>query len=151
MNEAIIHFIKQQTCATICCVDEQGKPYCFSCYYAFNREEGLLYFKSSADSHHSALMKINPFLAGTILPDKLNTLLVKGVQFEAIVLNEHDPLSLRAPGYYHKKYPIALAIPGEIRTIQINCIKMTDSTMGFGKKITWNRDEKAIGLGRTDK
>jgi uncharacterized protein YhbP (UPF0306 family) len=34
-----------------------------------------------------------------------------------------------------------LAIPGETRTIQISHIKMTDSTKGFGKKITWNRDE----------
>ncbi len=141
MNETIIRFLQQQTCATICCVDEQGKPWCFSCFYAFNYEEGLLYFKSSADSHHSALMKKNPFIAGTILPDKLNTFLVKGVQFEGIVLDAHHPMTGQASGYYHKKHLIALAIPGETRTIQISHIKMTDSTKGFGKKITWNRDE----------
>lgn len=78
MNETIIRFLQQQICATICCVDEQGKPWCFSCFYAFNREKKLLYFKSSADSYHSTLMKGNPFISGTILPDKLNRLLVKG-------------------------------------------------------------------------
>jgi len=141
MNEIIIQFIQKQTCTTICCVDEQGKPWCFSCFYAFNCKEGLLYFKSSADSHHSALIKKNPFIAGTILPDKLNTLLVKGVQFVGIVLNEHHPLTRQVSGYYHKKHPMALAIPGEIRTIQINRIKMTDSTKVFGEKMTWNRGE----------
>jgi len=141
MNETIIRFLQHQTCATLCSVDEQGKPYCFTCFYAFNSEEMVLYFKSSADSHHSALMKRNPFLAGTILPDKLNALLVKGVQFEAIVLDKHHPLTRRVSGYYHKKYPMALAIPGEIWTIQFNLIKMTDSTKGFGKKITWKRNE----------
>src|SRR5674476_795832 len=135
MNETIIRFLQRQTCATICCIDEQGKPWCFSCFYAFNREEGLLYFKSSADSYHSVLMKKNPFIAGTILPDKLNTLLVKGVQLDGIVLVSHHTMTGQASGYYHKKHPMSLAIPGEIRTIQISLIKMTDSTKGLGKKL----------------
>ena len=139
MNEIIIQFIQKQTCATICCIDEQGKPYCFSCFYTFNPEERLLYFKSSVDSHHSVLMKKNPFIAGTILPDKLNALLVRGIQFEGIVLDEHHPFKKTASNFYHKKHLIALAIPGEIWTVQINYIKMTDSTKGFGKKITWSR------------
>jgi len=139
MNETIIRFIQKQTCASVCCADEQGKPYCFSCFYAFNAEEGILYFKSSADSHHSALMKKNPFIAGTILPDKLNTLLVKGIQFQGIVLDSQHPLTKKASGNYHKEYPVALAMNGEISVIQINHIKMTDSSKGFGKKITWDR------------
>lgn len=141
MNENITRFLQQQTCATICCVDEQGKPYCFSCFYAFNIEEGLLYFKSSADSHHSVLMKKNPCIAGTVLPDKLNSLLVKGIQFEGIVLDELHLLTKQSSNYYHKKHFMALAIPGKTWAIQINRIKMTDSTKGFGKKITWSRDE----------
>jgi len=141
MNETIIHFLQQQSCATICCVDEQGKPYCFNCFYEFNSGMGMLYFKSSAASRHSALLKKSPFIAGTILPDKLNKFLVKGVQFDGNILNENHPLAGQASAYYHKKHPIALAISGDIWTIQINHIKMTDSTIGFGKKITWNRDE----------
>ena len=106
MNENITRFLQQQTCATICCVDEQGKPYCFSCFYAFNIEKGLLYFKSSIDSHHSVLMKKNPFIAGTVLPDKLNSLLVKGIQFEGIVLDELHLLTKQSSNYYHKKHRI---------------------------------------------
>lgn len=147
MNEIIIRFIQRQTCATICCADEQGKPYCFSCFYAFNCEEGLIYFKSQPEAHHSGLLKNNPIIAGTILPDKLNKFLVKGIQFEGIVLDSDNPLMKHDSGFYHKKHPIALAMSGEIRTIQINHIKMTDSTMGFGKKIIWVRDEEAMSLG----
>lgn len=144
MNDNILRFLQQQTCATICCVSEQGNPYCFSCFYAFNEEEGLLYFKSSANAHHSALMKINPVIAGTVLPDKLNKLLVKGIQFEGIVLNTDHPLVKESLITYLKKHPMALAIPGDVWTIQINHIKMTDSTLGFGKKIIWDRTEKAV-------
>ncbi len=87
MNKAIIQFIKEQTCAGICCVDETGKPYCFSCFYAFNAEKGLLYFKSSRESHHAVLLMKNPLVAGTILPDKTSTLKVKGLQLEGMVLH----------------------------------------------------------------
>lgn len=133
MNEKIIRFLQQQTCATICFVDEQGKPYCFNCFYAFNHEHGLLYFKSPADSYHSRLMKTNPQIAGTILPDKLNTLLIKGVQFDGQVLKEQDPLSGKATLLYHKKHPLALTITGETHTIRINRIKLTNGTKRFGK------------------
>lgn len=48
-------------------------------------------------------MKGDPFISGTILPDKLNRLLVKGVQFEAIALNQNHPMAGQASGYYYKK------------------------------------------------
>ena len=141
MNETIIQFLKEQTSASICCVDETGKPYCFSCFYAFNSTAGLLYFKSSANSHHAGLMQENPFVAGTVLPDKLNKILIKGIQFEAVVLDTQQPLVKRSLGIYLSKHPLALAMPGDIWALQINYIKMTDSTLGFGKKIIWKRDE----------
>ncbi len=144
MKENIIQFIKKQTCASICCVDKNGNPYCFSCFYAFNSEEGLLYFKSSSGTRHSEIISENPIIAGTILPDKLNILLVKGIQFEGVVLPENHFLCKNASANYHKKYAIALAMQGEILTIQINSIKMTDNSMGFGKKITWLRNEEVV-------
>jgi hypothetical protein len=36
---------------------------------------------------------------------------------------------------------MALAMPGHIWTIQLTEIKMTDNTLGFGKKIAWSRSE----------
>jgi uncharacterized protein YhbP (UPF0306 family) len=141
MNETITSFLQQQTCATICLLDSNGNPYCFSCFYAFNNEKGLLYFKSSADAYHSELIKINPLIAGTILPDKLNPLLVKGIQLAGLALNEQDPLTEKASLLYHKRHPLALNTKGDIRTIRINTIKMTDGTKGFGKKINWSRSE----------
>jgi len=142
MNSTIVDFIKEQNCASICCIDEKGNPYCFSCFYVFNAESGLLYFKSSANSRHASLMKKNPFVAGTILPDKLNKISIRGIQFEAIVLNTQQPLVKHNLGIYLKKHPMALAIPGDIWVLKITAIKMTDSALGFGKKITWNRDEE---------
>ncbi len=141
MDDSITSFLEKQTCASLCCVDEEGKPYSFICYYSFNSEEGLLYFKSSAKSHHSEILKTNSWISGTILPDKSNILVVKGVQLEGIILGEEDPLTRGCTTNYYKRHPMAIAMPGEIRTIQINDIKMTDSSKGFGKKISWNRNQ----------
>jgi uncharacterized protein YhbP (UPF0306 family) len=139
MDETISRFLKNQTCTSISCVDETGKAYCFSCFYVFNEEEKLLYYKSSAETNHSLIIKKNPVIAGTVLPDKLNKLVVKGIQFEGVVLEHGDNLAQGAAEFYHKKNPLALAIPGKVWTIEIRQIKMTDSTLGFGKKISWER------------
>lgn len=139
MKDPIDHFISQQTAASICCTDEKGVPYCFSCFYAYNSKDHLLYYKSSGDTHHSILLTNHPHMAGTILPDKLQKLLVKGVQLEGVLLAEDDPLAQNAAAQYYTKNPMALAIPGIVWTIRIDHIKMTDSSLGFGKKIHWKR------------
>ena len=144
MDSNIIEFLEKQTCASICCLDEHNIPWCFSCYFIFNPGEGLLYFKSSPGARHASMMKKNPFIAGTVLPGKLSKLRVRGLQFEGVVLDPIDQLTLDASRYYHKKNPIALAMPGEVWTIQINHIKMTDSAMGFSKKITWTRPNSFV-------
>lgn len=144
MNGTVINFLSEQTCATICCTDEKGKPYCFSCYYGFNSENCLLYFKSSADAHHSLLLKGKPEIAGTVLPDKLNRLVTRGIQFQGEVLSQLHPLAKDAYRKYHEKYPMALAVKGEVFAILLNRINMTDSRLGFGKKINWKRSETEV-------
>jgi uncharacterized protein len=146
MTEKIDEYIKQQSCANVCCIDEKGLPYCFSCFYTYNLNEKLLYYKSSLDAHHSKIILKNPVIAGTILPDKLNKLQVRGLQFRGIVLQPKHPLAKNASTLYYKKNPIAIAMPGEIWAIQIYNIKFTDTRLGFGKKLTWRREEKEVIL-----
>lgn len=144
MNIAIREFISKQKCANICCVDGEGAPYCFSCFYACNNEDVVLYFKSSADTYHIKLITANPRIAGTILPDKLPVLALKGIQFQGQILPQEHPLAKSAAKKYYSINPLAIAIPGEVWTVLINHIKMTDSSQGFGKKIEWTRNEVAV-------
>ena len=154
MDKTIVEFLLNQNCASICCTDEAGKPYCFICFYAFDSHKGVVYFKSSANSLHSVIMKNNPLVAGTVLPDRLNKLSVKGIQFEAEVLDSKATGIQDGMRNYFKKHPVALLMPGDLWALQINHIKMTDSTLGFGKKIIWNRIEtqqESIVLSETEK
>ena len=141
MDDDITYYLQNQSVVTICCVDEYGNPYCFPCFYAFHAKEGLLYFKTSSSSYHSLLLAKKPEIAGSILPDKLNVLALKGIQFEGIVLSPDDFLMQNSSRYYYQKYPLALVIPGEVFAIELTGIKMTDGAKGFGKKITWKRTQ----------
>ncbi|MCU7550297.1 pyridoxamine 5'-phosphate oxidase family protein [Chitinophagaceae bacterium LB-8] len=144
MNASILDFIKEQKVATVCCLDEKGFPYSFNCFYAFNSSEGLLYFKSSPSSDHSKFLTQRPHVAGTILPGKLNYLALRGIQYTGVVLPSEDALCQNASADYHKKFPFALAKSGELYTILLESIKMTDNTKGFGTKILWERGELAL-------
>ena len=136
-DKRIISFMQDQTVATVCCVDQENRPYCFSCFYAWDSEKNLLYFKTSSTTHHAQLMQKNKLVSGTIQPDKLNRLAIQGIQFSGEVLNQKDPCGLNASSVYHSKYPFALAMPGDVWTIKFTVIKMTDNTLAFGKKLHW--------------
>lgn len=140
IEKKIIEFISKQTCGNLCCVAENGSPYCFSFFYSFDEQEMILYYKSSDDTKHSKILYKNQTAAGTILPDKLNFLAIKGIQFEGQVLEPRHPDAKNASSHYHKKHPMALAMPGDIWAIRINRIKFTDNSLGFGKKLLWERD-----------
>ena len=82
-------------------------------------------------------------MAGSVLPDRLNTLAIKGLQFTGQLLNENDPLASDASVLYHKKYPFAVTMKGDVKAIKLTAIKMTDNTLSFGKKIMWELDAVA--------
>jgi hypothetical protein len=143
MNDKILDFLIKQTATSISCVNEVNEPYSFSCFFAFNKKENLLYYKSTASAYHSQIVRQNPKVSGTIMPDKLNKLAVKGIQFSGIVLNENDPLCVDASTHYHSRFPMALGISGIVWTIQLNQLKMTDNVLGIFKKHSWQREEMA--------
>lgn len=107
-------------------------------------KKGLLYFKTSSSSYHSPLLAKKPEIAGSILPDKLNVLALKGVQFEGIVLPPDHFLMHNSSRYYYQKYPLALVMPGEVFAIELTGVKMTDGAKGFGKKIIWKKNTSSL-------
>jgi len=146
MLPLIVDFLKAQTFATIACSRPNHQPYCFTCFYVFEETENRLIFKSSGTTYHEQLMREFPMLAGSILPDKLSRWHIRGLQFEAQVhaTNDQDLLS-RAGNLYHRAHPAALAMPGKIWLIDLLKVKFTDNKLGFGKKLSWEREPELIG------
>lgn len=144
MDATIAAYLNEQKLASVCCVDAEGFPHCFNCYFGFDEANVWLYFKSSPDTTHAQIIAYNPRIAGTILPAKVSPLDTRGIQFTAEVLGREQFSSLRAGRLYYKRYPFALAMPGDIYAVQLNSIKLTETHNGLKKKWLWKRTEHEL-------
>lgn len=144
MRNQIVKFISAQTSVTVCCIDQENNPWCFTCFFALEEQNMLLFYKTHDDTRHARLLAENGKVSGTILPDKLNKLMVQGLQFEGFQLRAGDPLAAGAASFYHQRHPLARTMAGTMYCIRLDYVKMTDSTLGFGKKLIWKREEEAL-------
>lgn len=138
MDERIKNFILGQKNLTLC-TSENNQPYCASCFYAFIREENILVFKSAKTTKHISQALVNNKVAGTILPDLDDPGTIKGIQFTGIFIPPIDNHLEKLRKVYYKKFPFARAVAGDLWVIELISIKMTENTLGFGKKIIWEK------------
>lgn len=143
MKKGISDFINENKIASICCIDGNNTPYSFNCFYVFDEQNYLLFFKSSPSTHHSKLLTKNPHISGTILPAKIDYIALTGIQFMGTVIKENFPGDIDPDSVYHKKFPFALVKPGEVWCIQLEMVKMSDNTNIFGSKLIWKKAEMA--------
>lgn len=140
MDERIENFIKKQTVVTIAVISDKGTPYCASCFYAYDEENKVIFFKSDTNTNHMHYALERSAIAGTIMPDSLNKAAIKGIQFEGELIVNNKTLDELASSIYHKKYPFAKVMYGEVWVVTLNSIKFTDNTLMFGKKLLWDRE-----------
>jgi uncharacterized protein YhbP (UPF0306 family) len=136
--DRISDFISGAKCLSMATQSTHGL-WCASCYYAYDEKNVCLIFKSSEDTRHVQEGLNNPVVAGTILPDKLETVSVKGVQFTGtfvIAKDDDDRASI-----YYNRFPFARAISGKFWVIKLKTMKYTDNTLGFGTKLYWQSEK----------
>ena len=109
MNERIVDFIIHQRVATVCCVDEENIPYCFSCFYAFDVGKTIVLFQKQINAHHSQILLTNSVVAGTIQQDKLNPLAIKGIQFTGQILDSKNELCSACRFDLSQKFPVCIS------------------------------------------
>lgn len=104
-------------------------------FYAFDRDSVSFVVASSDDTKHIQNILQNNKIAGTVVLETTTVGKIQGVQFkgEFLTLNKKELEKL-----YFKKFPYALSMSPELWQIKINYFKMTDNTLGFGKKIIWS-------------
>jgi len=138
MDQNISAFIGEQKVATVACIDGQA-PYCFNCYYAFLEQDGLLIYKSSFNSKHEKILQQNKQVAGTIIPEQIDLATLRGIQFEGNMLEDDFQLNLKISAAYYLRFPFAMSVPGKLYAVQLENVKFTDNSKGFGFKQHWSR------------
>lgn len=132
--EAIIRFVRKHHVLTLATQSGEGL-WCANCFYAFDPEQGELLFTSSPDTRHGREMAENPQVAASIV---LETRIVGRVQGLQITGTVH-PANAEGRKIYLKRFPYAAVADLHLWALEIKTLKLTDNTLGFGKKLLWNR------------
>ncbi len=105
--------------AAICCLDT-GQPYCFSCFYAFQKDKTALLFKSSPNDPHVALFENGNAVAGSIRPSSPNGPGAQEIRFNGTV----GPAPDEAGDYFHRLFPSSRTAPGRMYSIRLDRVRI---------------------------
>jgi len=103
-------------------------------FYAFDIEKISFVVASSDDTAHIKNITKNQKVAGTVVLETKVVGKIEGVQFRGDFLPLEDEVLKKL---YFSKFPYALAMSPKLWQIKIDYFKLTDNTLGFGKKIIW--------------
>ena len=135
MDERIVKFLKKMHLASVCVIDDGGQPYAFSAFYAFDEISFSLLLASSHESSHIKFLKNSKLVAGTVALDTKIVGKIEGVQFQGVMREACE--SERE--IYFKRFFYAKAMDPKIWSISLEKVKFTSNTLGFGKKIFWQK------------
>lgn len=130
LDKKIITFIKKHHLLTLC-TSQQNKPYAANCFFAFIEEKPCFVIATDENTKHGTEALLNPLVAGTVALETAMVGKIQGIQFTGLfrLANGEEKIA------YFKKFPFALAMNPTLWSIDIDYIKFTDNTLGFGKKL----------------
>lgn len=131
-------WLKKQHVLTYCAGAAESL-WCANAFYIFDGDEVVFYFLSETTTRHGQAIGQHALTAGTVNGQPKTVALIRGIQFrgEIQLLSEEEAASPRAR--YNKRFPIARAMSAPMWAIRLDELKMTDNTLGFGKKLHWIR------------
>lgn len=136
--QKITDFIKKHHVITIATVKD-NQPWCFNAFYAFDEDTQSFIITSHNDTRHIQEVLANPKIAGSVVLETEIVGKVQGLQFSGeMVLCENDD-ERQAKKVYIKRFPLTTITPKILWRISIYEAKYTDNTLGFGKKLLWNK------------
>ena len=105
-----------------------------SLFYTYSPDINSFIVASSDETTHMKHIHTNNKVAGNILLETKNIGKIQGVQFKGI-FSQLDDVSYKE--IYFKTFPASRIMNPILWQIKVDYFKMTDNTLGFGKKIIW--------------
>lgn len=139
---AISRWLSRQHVVTWC-VSAGDELWCANAFYMWDNERAAFYLLSDTKTRHAQMSGERAKVAGTVNGQPKTVALIRGVQFhgELRLLSGEEAEGRRKS--YWRRFPSVLAITAPVWEIQVDELKFTDNTLGFGKKLTWQRDANA--------
>lgn len=137
MDERIVKFIKKHHVLTLATTNSQSEPYTANCFYAYDSKRNALIFTTDDDTRHGREMIERSNVAVNIVLETRIVGRVQGLQICGRATRGDD----EAKRSYIKRFPYALTMPLNLWMVEPTMMKLTDNTLGFGKKLIWQREE----------
>ena len=134
MDDKIIKFIAKHHVLTLA-TSHGNKPWCANAFYAFSKEDNSLIITSKTTTKHSSEALQNQNVACSIVLETKIIGKLQGIQISGIIELTENPKHKET---YLKKFPYAAPFLEPLWQIKITHAKLTDNTLGFGKKLTYN-------------
>ncbi|HLD22821.1 MAG TPA: hypothetical protein VJA83_02690 [Sulfuricurvum sp.] len=133
MMDKIERFIHEHHLLSLASMGE--RLWCCSMFYAYDSETISFIVASDESTEHMKNVAQNLHVAGTVALETKTVGKIQGIQFVGVM----DKAEKKAHKLYFEAFPYARIMNPTLWVIRLNEIKMTDNTLGFGKKISWKR------------
>ena len=137
LDGPICRFLSRHHVLTLATTDAAGEAWCSNAFYAFDADMGRLIFSSNGDTAHTAHMTAHSRVAASVVLETRIVGRVQGCQICGTAAVGDDEARRR----YLRRFPYAAAMTDMIVwSVAMDYVKLTDNTLGFGKKLIWQRD-----------
>jgi uncharacterized protein len=137
-SKRILKFIKKHHVLTLA-TSLKDKVWCSSCFYAFDEKNMCFIFTSDIVTKHAEQALKNPEVAGNIHLETKIIGKIRGIQFSGHTEIAKGDALKSVKKKYLTRFPFAVLAKTDIWVLYIDYIKMTDNSLGFGKKLKWKR------------
>ena len=134
-EKRITDFMARHHVLTLATATKEGVPYCAACFYAYDKSRNRIVFTSDDSTLHAQQMVENSSVAVAINLETRIVGKVQGIQICGTVRRGEEA----DKSVYIKRFPYAAVAPLNIWVVEPTFMKLTDNTLGFGKKLIWNR------------
>lgn len=139
--DKIVRFIARHHVMTLATVGGGGGPWCAHVFYAWIPDRSLFVFTTDPGTRHGAEMEVRHDVAAGIALETRTVGRLQGLQIEGTVRRPegNEELSSAARRAYIKRFPYAAVADLSLWILEPCLMKLTDNTLGFGKKLLWER------------
>ncbi len=132
MDRRIVRFLKKHHVMSLA-VDG---PWCAAVFYAFDAEREVFLYASDHGTEHARIALEGPAVSGSIALETRLVGRLQGVQFRGRTWPTDEKWAREV---YLKRFPFSAAMDLGLWVLEPSHIKYTDNTLGFGKKLIWDR------------
>ena len=137
--ERIAAFIRKHHVMTLATVGGDGRPWVAHAFYAWMPDEKSFAFMNNPATRHGTEMTAHPHVAAAIALETRVVGRLQGLQIEGEVrLAEGEALEAARRAYL-RRFPFATVMEQPLWILEPALMKLTDNTLGFGKKLIWTK------------